>query len=347
MDKVFDYQLKEFSQQVFIKLGLPEEDANVAANVLVQADLRGIDSHGVARLPIYAKRIKLGLINKNPTINIANEAGGSAIVDGDNGLGQVVATKAMHYCLKKAIESGVGAIGVRNSNHFGIGAHYAMMALPHDMIGVAITNSSPLMAPFGGKEALLGTNPIAFAVPAGKEQPVVLDMATSLVPRGKIEIYARKGEQLPPGWAIDADGHPTQDPSEALKGTLLPMGGPKGYGLAMMVDLFAGVLAGAAVGYKVGSLFGEMDRSQNVGHFMLAIDVESFRPIGEFKSTMDNLIRTIKQSQPAIGVKEIFLPGEIEFLKAQERQQNGIMLNPVVKKNLSDLAKELELNFEA
>lgn len=343
MKNIFGPQLEEFSTKVFLALGIPEEDAKVTAHILAQADLRGIDSHGVARLSIYAKRLKLGLINKHPNIKVVHEKAGGAIVDGDNGLGQVVAHNAMKLCLKKAKENGVAAVGVRNSNHFGIGAYYAMMALEEDMIGIMATNTSPLMAPFGGKEPLLGTNPIAMAVPAGNEYPVVLDMATSLVPRGKIEIFARKREKLPSGWAIDTEGRPTQDPAEALKGTLLPMGGPKGYGLSMMVDLFAGVLAGAAVGGNIGSLFGNMDRPQNVGHYMMAIDVGSFRPLDEFKATMDDYIRTIKQSAPAQGVKELFLPGEIEFVKTKERVEKGVSLNPVVVQNLLTLAQELGL----
>ena len=265
-------QIEEFSAMVLSWVGIPEGDAKITAHILAQADLRGIDSHGVARLPIYVKRIRLGLINKEPEIKIVGENAGLAVVDGDNGLGQVVANHAMKLCLRKARENGVSFVAVKNSNHFGIGAYYAMMALEEDMIGIVGTNTSPLMAPFGGKEPLLGTNPIAVAVPTKEEHPVVLDMATSLVPRGKIEIYARKGEKLPLGWAIDADGRPTQEPEEALKGTLLPMGGPKGYGLSMVVDLLAGAVAGAAVGGGVGSLFGNMERPQNVGHFMLAVD---------------------------------------------------------------------------
>jgi LDH2 family malate/lactate/ureidoglycolate dehydrogenase len=240
-----------------------------------------------------------------------------------------------------AREHGIAAVGVKNSNHFGIGAYYAMMGLKDDMIAVVCTNTSPLMAPFGGKEAFLGTNPIAIAIPAGDQYPVVLDMATSLVPRGKIEVAARKGEKIPVGWAIDADGRPTQDPAEALKGTLLPMGGPKGYGLALMVDILAGILTEAAFGDNIGSLFGDMDKPQNVGHFMLAIDPSGFRSLDRFKTTMDNLIVSIKNSAPAEGVKELFLPGEIEYLKTKERSENGFTLNPVVVTNLLKLGKEI------
>ncbi|HHY92635.1 MAG TPA: Ldh family oxidoreductase [Firmicutes bacterium] len=334
-------ELKAFAAKVFQNLGIPAADAEVTAQILVQADLRGIDSHGVARLPIYAKRLKLGLINKQPNIKVVRDRPGAAVVDGDNGLGQVVGHKAMTLCLEKARQHGVAVVGVKNSNHFGIGAYYAMMALKEDMIGMVATNTSPLMAPFGGKEALLGTNPIAIAIPAGTQRPVVLDMATSLVPRGKIEIAARKGEKIPVGWAIDQDGRPTQEPEEALKGTLLPMGGPKGYGLALVVDILCGVLTGAAFGAHTGSLFGDLDRPQNIGHFMLAVDVNSFRPLTEFKNTMDSLILSIKNSAPAEGFKELFLPGEIEYIKTEERAQKGIDLNPVVVQNLLDLAREL------
>lgn len=341
MAHVTGEQLKRFSVRVFEKLGIPPKDAEITAEILVAADLRGIDSHGVARLPIYAKRLKLGLINKNPDIKVVRDRPGVAVVDGDNGLGQVVSHKAMSLCLEKAREHGIAAVGVRNSNHFGIGAYYAMMALKEDMIGLVATNASPLMAPFGGKVPLLGTNPLAIAIPAGTQYPVVLDMATSLVPRGKIEIAARKGEKIPLGWAIDKDGRPTQEPEEALKGTLLPMGGPKGYGLALVLDILCGVLSGAAFGGNVGSLFGDLDRPQNVGHFMLAVDVNSFRPLTEFKNTMDSLILSIKNSEPAEGVKELFLPGEIEYLKTKERTEKGLELNPVVAQNLLDLAREV------
>lgn len=336
-------QLKSFAVKVFESLGIPATDAETTAEILVQADLRGIDSHGVARLPIYVKRLKLGLINKRPDIKVVRDRPGAAVVDGDNGLGQVVGHRAMTLCLEKARQHGVAVVGVKNSNHFGIGAYYAMMALKEDMIGMVGTNTSPLMAPFGGKQPLLGTNPLAIAIPAGSQRPVVLDMATSLVPRGKIEIAARKGEKIPVGWAIDKDGRPTQEPEEALKGTLLPMGGPKGYGLALVLDILCGVLSGAAFGAHTGSLFGDLDRPQNIGHFMLALDVNSFRPLNEFKNTMDSLILSIKSSEPAEGFKELFLPGEIEYTKTEERAQKGIDLNPVVAQNLLNLARDLGL----
>lgn len=336
-------QLEKFCAKVFSKLGVPLDHAKIAARVLTEADLRGTETHGVARLPIYAKRLQLNLINKQPRIRATCEVAGGAIIDGDNGLGQVVAHGAMSLCIEKARKNGVAFVAVNNSNHFGIGAYYAMMALEKDMIGVVTTNTSPLMAPFGGKEAFLGTNPMAISVPAGKENPIVLDMATSLVSRGKIEMYARKGEDIPLGWAIDADGLPTANPIEALKGTLLPMGGPKGYGLSLIVDILSGVLAGAAVGNSIGSLFGNMDRPQNVGHFMMAIDIAKFRPLHEFKDAMDKYIISIKESAPAKGVQRIFLPGEIEFLKAKERMEKGISINPIVVQELLSLAKVVGL----
>lgn len=336
-------QLQQFAQKVFYALGISEPDAAVTAEILVAADIRGIDSHGVARLPIYAKRLQLGLTNKNPDIRISQRLPSIALVDGDNGLGQVVAHKAMAHCLDMAKEHGIAAVGVKNSNHFGIGAYYVMMGLKNDMISAVCTNTSPLMAPFGGKEAFLGTNPIAIAVPAGKQYPMVLDMATSLVPRGKIEIAARRGEKIPIDWAIDAEGRPTQDPAEALEGTLLPMGGPKGYGLALVVDILAGVLTEAAFGSNIGSLFGDMEKPQNVGHFMLAIDPSGFRSLAGLKDAMDSLIVCIKNSAPAEGFKGILLPGEIEYLKTEERLRRGFNLNPVVANNLLRLAKEMNI----
>lgn len=339
--------LRRMVADVLAKLGVDTGHAAVVADVLVAADLRGIESHGVARLPIYCKRIKAGAINTRPSIRVLNETPTTAIVDADNGLGHVAAKTAMELCIRKARENGVAMVGVRNSNHFGIGAYYAMMAAQHGMIGFAATNASPLMAPFGGSSAMLGTNPFSVAIPAGKELPVVLDMATSLVARGKIEVCLREGKKIPLDWALDRNGKPTDDPAEALKGTLLPLGGHKGYGLAMVVDLLSGLLTGAAYLDAVGSLFGNLSKPQNVGHLLMAVDVERFMPRQEFESRIDEYIRSVKASPRAQGVAEIFIPGEIEFRATRERLARGIPLKDEVVGELHELLKAEGLDLSS
>jgi len=338
--KVFRVEnLKRFVIDTLKAIGVSEDQASVVADVLVEADLRGIESHGVARLPIYVKRLQHGLINKNPNIQIVSESRNTALVDADNGLGQVAAKYAMEVCIKKAKESDVAVVGVRRTNHFGIAAYYAMMALKEDLIGFVATNASPLMAPWGGCTPVLGTNPFAVAIPAGKEVPIVLDMATSVVARGKIEVYKRKGQKIPLGWALDEEGQPTDDPDKALKGTLLPVGGPKGYGMALVMDILAGLMVGSAYNGGVGSLFKDFTKPQNIGNLMIAINIERFMPIEEFKSKVDEYIRKIKASKKAKGVTEIFVPGEIEYRTTLERKQKGIPLSDEVLRELRSLAE--------
>ncbi|MGB9866795.1 MAG: Ldh family oxidoreductase [Bacillota bacterium] len=338
--------LKRMVVDVLTKLGVGWEHASTVADVLVSADLRGVDSHGVARLPIYCRRIKAGAINTKPSIRVVNETPATAVVDGDNGFGHVAGKFAMDLCIRKAREHSVAVVGVRNSNHFGIGAYYAMMALAHNMIGFAATNASPLMAPFGGSTAMLGTNPFCLAVPAGKELPLVLDMATSQVARGKIEMCLREGKKIPLDWALDQSGKPTDDPAEALKGTLLPLGGHKGYGLSMAVDLLCGLMVGAAYLNHVGSLFGNLSRPQNVGHLFMALDVSNFMPVEEFETKMDEYLRAVKASPRAQGVTEIFVPGEIEFRATRERLARGIPIKDEVIEELQELlhSEGLDIN---
>lgn len=329
------------------KLGIEDIHAKTVAEILISADLRGIESHGIARLSIYSRRIKAGLINPHPKINIISESANMALIDADNGLGHVAAKFAMQKCMEKAEQSDIAIVGIKNTNHFGIGAYYAMMATEKDLIGFVATNTSPLMAPFGGCEALLGTNPFAVAIPAGNEPPIVLDMATSLVPRGKIEIYQRKGLKLPLDWAIDEEGNPTDNPEKALKGTLLPVGGPKGYGMAVAIDILSGIMMGASYSSGVGSLFGNFSKPQNIGSIMMAINIKNFMPVNEFKTKVDGYIKTIKGSKKAKGVNEIFLPGEIEYKRTSERRENGIPVNDVVIKELDELLKSIGLSLEA
>lgn len=347
MPKVISsYKLENLIVDTLKKLEIEEDHARIIAEVLVEADLRGIESHGAARLPIYVRRAKAGLINKKPEIRVVSESANMALIDADNGFGHVAGKFAMKKCINKAKENDIAIVGVKNTNHFGIGAYYAMIALQEDLIGFVATNTSPLMAPFGGCTALLGTNPFSVAIPAGEEAPIVLDMATSLVPRGKIEVYQRKGQKIPLDWAIDEEGNPTDDAERALKGTLLPVGGPKGYGMAVVIDILAGLMMGAAYSAGVGSLFGDFSKPQNIGNVMVAINIERFMPVEEFKSKVDDYIKTIKQSKKAEGVNEIYLPGEIEYRRTIERKEKGIPLSDEIIKELDVLVKSVDLSIE-
>lgn len=339
-------QIEEFCIKLLEKVGVPKEHAKMTINNLVSADLRGIASHGVARLPVYLKRIQLGLVNPNPNLKVVKSSTTSLLIDGDNGLGQVVGEKAMEAAVKLAWEQGLSMVGVKNTNHIGIGAYYALKAVEEDMIGFCVTNASAHMAPWGGIKPLLGTNPIAIAVPAGIYPPVVLDMATSIVARGKILLAAKKDEKIPLGWALDKEGNSTQDPQEALHGSILPLGGPKGYGLSLMVDILAGVLTGALYGGNIPSMTENFTKPLNEGIFLIAFKIANFMPVKVFKQRMDDLIREIKESPKAPGVEEIFLPGEIEYRASLERIENGIPLSETIVNELNLLAKSLEINEE-
>ncbi|MFO7996762.1 MAG: Ldh family oxidoreductase [Dehalococcoidia bacterium] len=334
-------ELRGLCIEIFRKLGLKTEAAEIVSGVLIEADLRGISSHGIARLPIYAKRIRLGLINPAPQPKILKENETSALLDADNGMGHIASYKAMGMCINKAKKAGMGSVAVKSSNHFGINAYYTMMAARENLIGMAFTNTSPLMVPFGGSEKLLGSNPLSIAIPAGNEPDLVLDMATSVAPRGKLEDAARKGLSIPEGWAVDKDGRVTLDPKEGLSGALLPFGGPKGYGLAIFVDIMCGVTTGSDFGPNCGSLFGDLERPQNIGHFFMAINIENYMSIDDFKERMDTMVRTTKESNKAPGVDRIYMPGEIEHEKSIELRKTGITLTAAVVNELNDLAESL------
>ena len=324
--------LKDFTIRYFMAMNVPEIDARIAADVLISANLRGINSHGVIRLhSYYGDRLHKGLIDPTSPIKTLTENPSTLALDGGNGLGQVVAYRAMSRCIEKADETGLAVTTVRNSNHFGIAGYYAMMALPEDMIGISLTNSQPLVAPTFGLSPLLGTNPIAVAVPAGEERPFVLDMATSIVPLGRISVHEKTGQPIPEGWAINKNGKITQNPSEMIRGgALLPLGGPavmrgyKGYGLSLLVDLLSGVLAGAAFGKDVGRP--SKEQHADVGHFFAAIKIENFRPADCFKADMDTYIQSLKASPKLPGQERIFIHGEKEEELSETYQREGIPL---------------------
>ncbi|HKZ23050.1 MAG TPA: Ldh family oxidoreductase [Thermoplasmata archaeon] len=343
--------LRAFTSAVFRKLGVPTRDARVTTDVLVTADLRGIGSHGVARLPRYVTGIRNGTITQGYSSRIVKQTRTTAVIDGGNGLGQVVGRKGMELAIAKARRASVGFVAVRNSNHYGIAGYYSMIALKAGMIGISMTNAAPLVVPTFGRISVLGTNPISVAVPAGREGPFILDMATSVVPRGSIEVYDRQGKRMPLGWAVDASGHATEDPQTVLEslarrlgGGILPLGGEgeefsghKGYGLALLVDILCGVLPGAAFGLDV---YADED-SANVGHFFGAIDVRAFRPIREFKRDMDKLVRMLRESPKAAGHDRIYVHGEKSAAMEKERKAKGIPLGPKVADSLKKIGADM------
>ena len=345
MTKTYYYAesaLHDYIVRYFLRWGVPDEDAAIAADVLLSADRRGVDSHGLIRLnSYYGSRLRKGLIDPLSPLSILKETATTLAVDAGNGLGHPVSVKTMRMCIAKARTSGVAMATVRNSNHYGIAGYYAMMALPEDMIGLSFTNTTPLVAPTHGRKAMLGTNPIAVAVPCGQSRPFVLDMATSIVPIGRITVYQKNGKPIPAGWGIDASGQVTEDPAAVKNGgALMPLGGPeilrgyKGYGLSLMVDIFSGVLSGAAFGENVNNTASETP--SNIGHFFAAIRIDSFRNPGEFKTDMDTLLNQLRQSPKAAGEERIYIHGEKEFENADRAQITGVPLSEATVKVLSE-----------
>jgi LDH2 family malate/lactate/ureidoglycolate dehydrogenase len=359
-ETIYTYPLlHDFTRQVFESCGMNQHDAALAADVLLTADLRGIDSHGVARLSGYVRLHEAGRANMNPSWNIIHQTPSTATIDADGGLGLTVAPKAMNIAIEKARQAGTGWVAIQNSNHFGIAAYHAMMALEHDMIGIAMTNASPLVAPTHSKERMLGTNPMCYVFPAGKYHPVVVDLATSTAANGKLEIAQRAGKKIPEGWIIDKDGNDTTDPN-ALKngGVLQPLGsgttqaGHKGFGLSAVVDIFSAVLSGANYGPWVPPFVAFLDPVKNqpgkgIGHFLGAMRIDAFRPADEFKQHMDNWIARFKEAKRINENIPVIIPGEPEFEQASNRRQNGIPLNALVIDDLQQLAQKLGLSFPA
>jgi L-2-hydroxycarboxylate dehydrogenase (NAD+) len=352
--------LRALCVRVFEGLDVSPEDAAITANVLVASDLRGIDSHGVAHLRRYADDIRKGVIIARPQVRTIAETRATATVDAGAGLGQPASVRAMRRAIAKALDVGAGFVAVRNSNHFGIAGYYAMLALEHDCIGLTTTNSRPLVVPTFGRCAVLGTNPIAVAAPAGDERPFVLDMATSTVPRGKLEVYDRLGKAMPLGWATDEAGVPTADPGRVMEnllagreGGLLPLGGAgehtggyKGYGLALLVDILSGVLSGAAYANRVYPQAADgRPLPSATGHFFGAWRVDAFRPIDEYRAAMDDLQRILRATPKADGQARIYIHGEKEFETADRRTREGIPLDPKVIADLHQIADEVGIAY--
>ncbi|HEY1975551.1 MAG TPA: Ldh family oxidoreductase [Candidatus Baltobacteraceae bacterium] len=345
-------KLKHFIVEVLERSGVARAHAEVVADVLSAADLRGIESHGVARLEsYYVGRIRSGNLKPRPNYTIVRESPTSIVYDADNGLGHPVAKMAMEAVIAKAREFGAAFGAVRNSNHYGIAGYYAMMALEHDMIGMSSTNSVKYAAATFGREVVLGTNPFAFAIPAGNEPAFVLDFATTTVPKGKLEVMKRKQKKLEPGWAIDADGNMTYDPDEALRGALLPLGGfgtegggHKGFGMGLLADILCGVLSGGCFGPTLP--FAHETQEGAISHWFGAFRVDGFRDVDEFKADMDAELRYFKESSAARGAQRIMVAGEPEILKAAYHRQYGVPVHAKVWDGLQRLASELDIPFD-
>jgi len=332
--------------------------AMLAANALLSADLRGIDSHGIARLSGYVRLWEVKRVNATPAIQIVHETPSTAVLDGDQGLGLVVAQEAMKIAIAKAEKVGTGWVSVQNSNHFGIAGYHAMLALEHNMIGVAMTNASPLVAPTFSIDKMLGTNPIAVAAPAGSQPPFVADLATTTAANGKLEILQRKNEETPAGWVQDQSGHSTTDAHILKKGgALLPLGSDrehgshKGYALGAMVDLFSALLSGANYAPWVPPFpaYVPMPAQQpgkGLGHFIGAMRIDAFRPADEFKKDMDHWIEGFRNARPMEGHSQVLVPGDPERIAEQERLQDGISLHEEVVKDLHELGARFDLPFE-
>ncbi len=334
--------LQAFIAAALRRVGLPDADADTVARLMSQADLQGSDGHGVIRLAPYIKRIRAGGMNLHPDIHAVHERPGSAVLDGDNGIGHLVVSRAAQLAIEKARTTGVAWVGVRNSNHAGPASLYARMPIEHDMIGLyfAVGNANHLPA-WGGLDMLLSTNPIAAGIPAGSEPPVVLDMATTVAAYGKVKTKAKKGELMPEGWMVDRLGQPLLDPQRADEGFLLPIGGYKGYGLALIVGLLAGTLQGAAMGKQVIDFNKDFVSTTNTGQAILVIDLRAFGDPAFFKAAVDTVVRDIRNSERMPHVDRIWLPGEQSHQRRLHNQAHGIPLAPAVLAELAVLAADL------
>ena len=350
--------LRQFAISVFKKMNCSDAHAQLAADALLAADLRGIDSHGIARLSGYVRLWEVQRVNATPTMRVLHETPSTAVLDGDQGLGLVVAQEAMNIAIAKAEKVGTGWVSVQNSNHFGIAGYHAMLALKHDMIGIAMTNASPLVAPTFSIDKMLGTNPIAVAAPAGSQPPFVADLATTTAANGKLEILQRKNQETPAGWVQDQLGNPSTDAHILKKGgALLPLGSDrdhgshKGYALGAIVDLFSALLSGANYAPWVPPFpaYVPMPTQQpgkGIGHFLGAMRIDAFRPADAFKKDMDHWIEGFRNATPVEGQSKVLVPGDPERLAEKERMQEGIPLHEIVIQDLQALGQRFELPFE-
>jgi L-2-hydroxycarboxylate dehydrogenase (NAD+) len=337
-------RLAGFITRTFVATGVSAADAEILAGLMVEADLRGSDTHGVIRLPLYVRRIRAGGVNAKPNIRVVSDRPSAALIDGDNGMGHLVMRRATHLAIEKAKSTGVGWVGARMSNHAGPAALYATLPLKHDMIGLYFAmGSNNHLPPWGGSESLLGTSPMAIAVPAGEEPPIVLDMAPTVAAFGKVRLKAQRGEPMPVGWMIDREGKPLTDPKRADEGYLLPIGDYKGSGLSLIIGLLAGALNRAAMGHDVVDFVKEVGKPTNTGHAICALAIETFVPPADFKRTVDGFIRDLRNSRRLPGVERIWLPGEQSHTKLLERRAHGVPMPKALRQSLDAVARDLNV----
>jgi LDH2 family malate/lactate/ureidoglycolate dehydrogenase len=337
-------RLQEFCTEAFKKSGLPSEDARLASDTLVKAEMMGVSSHGIIRLPFYCARLNDGGTKAHPEMRVLAETPAILLVDGDNGLGQVVASKAMKMAIEKAKTAGACFAGVRNSCHMGMVAYYPMLALDENMIGIVGSNAPPTMAAWGGFKSTIGNNPLAVAVPTGRGFPLILDMAMSVASGGKVRLAAVKKEKIPLDWVLDAKGRPTDRPEDFFPdGTLMPLG-HKGFGLAVIIEVLSGILTGAGILSQMGQWFRDTSVPINTGHFLIALNIRAFCALETFKERIDQMIEELKRSPRMEGCKEIFMPGEIESQKFQKNKRDGTPVSPEVLKSLNDFASKIGIS---
>lgn len=354
--KVDHRELERFMKQGFMALGVPEEDAGTCASVLIESDLRGVESHGIGRFKMYVDRIKDGILKPVTKETVVKETENTAVIDGNHGMGHVIAHRAMSLAIEKARRCNVGMVGVRNSTHFGITGYYPSMAIERGMVGLAFSNARPSVAPTFGVEPVIGTNPISFGAPSDEKYPFLLDIATSTIQRGKIEVYAREGKPTPKGLTIDINGNEPTDSRELLRtlvegtASLLPLGGAgeelggyKGYGLGVMIEILCASLTGGSFGKALSGFENGKPAFHRLGHFFIAINIESFVPLEVFKRITGAIMREIRSSRKVPGFSRIYLAGEKEFDMIKVRRQEGVPITPPLQKIMKDLAQELNL----
>lgn len=335
-------KLEDLVRGLFSASGVPEDESKEIAHHLVLANLRGVDSHGVGRVAVYVERLELGLVKPVTRVETLRETPVSALLDGGNGSGLVIASRAMRTAIAKAEGTGVGMVCVRGSNHCGMLARYTSQAAGSGLIGLATTSAPATMAPWGARQPFYGTNPLSYALPTPEgENDIVFDMATSQVARGKIILAAREGRQIPLGWALDPEGRPTEDAQAALEGTMLPLGGPKGSGLALLVEILSSALASATYGPHIPPLYDNPDREQGLGHFFLAFRPDLFVGPQEFAERISDMTRELRSLSPSANYGRVYLPGEPEAETERERREKGIPLSPAVLEELVGLARGL------
>ncbi len=342
-------ELRNFCMQAYLKVGVPREEAGIVADLLARADLRGVETHGVTRLPIYIQRLQKGYVRKESKITVVKEKGPTAFLDAHGSMGHIAAYRGMEKAIRKAEEFGLGWASVKDSGHFGVAGLFPMMALKKDFVGYIVSNSAPMMFPWGGRERIIGNNPLAYALPAGKYQPVILDFSLSVVSSGKLILARKKGEKIPLGWAVNKEGLPTEDPYEGYEGggSLAPVGGHKGYGLVLVHEMLTAVLTGGKWTRTIKSLYEEdPSKIQGTCHSFMALDPDCFIGREEFKKNVDAYIRSIKESARAAGTEEILVPGEPEYRTEVRLMKEGIPLPPNTVRDLTALGQSLGVSFK-